>query len=471
MLHHWLGWMAKIQFLPALLGINLAVLAVLLLFTLVFGRIYCSTICPLGTLQDIIAWGHNKKKKNRYSYSAAKNTLRYALTLLMAISILFGTGVITGLLAPYSSYGRIASNLLRPLYIGGNNLLALIGERLDSYTFYPVEVWIKSLPTFLIAAGTFILVFILAWRNGRTYCNTICPVGTVLGFVAKFSWKKVHLDGNQCVGCSLCAKICKAACIDYKNHRIDYSRCVVCGDCLNICSKNALSYTHLRSKATEENSAVAEEKIDQSKRLFLGGIVLAAGSVALAQKDQKVDGILTTLLDKKKPERETQLTPPGSISAQNMSSHCTSCQLCITECPNNVLRPSTHLTTLMQPTMGFEKGYCKPGCTRCSKLCPTGAIRPITKTEKATLQIGHAVWIGKNCIPAQEGIACGDCAGHCPTEAISMIRKNADDSHSPLIPLVNEAKCIGCGACENICPAQPYKAIYVEGNEIHRTIQ
>ena len=85
-------------------------------------------------------------------------------------------------LAPYSSYGRIVQNLFAPAYQWGNNLLAYLAERAGSYAFYRTEVWMKSLPTFLVAAVTFVTLIVLAWRNGRTYCNTICPVGTVLGF-------------------------------------------------------------------------------------------------------------------------------------------------------------------------------------------------------------------------------------------------------------------------------------------------
>lgn len=217
-LHAWLGWLAKIQFLPAVLALNVGVVLFLVLLTLGLGRVYCSVICPLGVFQDIVAWFGKKVKKNRYAYSPAKSWLRYGMLALFVIALIAGIGSFVALLAPYSSYGRIASNLFAPLYQWGNNLLAYFAERADSYTFYRTEVWLKSLPTFIIAALTFVILAILAWKNGRTYCNTVCPVGTVLGALARYSWLKPVIDTNKCVNCKLCARNCKAACIDIKNH-------------------------------------------------------------------------------------------------------------------------------------------------------------------------------------------------------------------------------------------------------------
>lgn len=234
-LHAWFGWLAKIQFLPALLALHLGVVAALVVLTLLFGRIYCSVICPLGVMQDIIAWlgGRGRKRKYRYTYSPEKRWLRYGIFVLFIAALVAGIGSFVALIAPYSAYGRIAQNLLAPLYGWGNNLLAYLAERADSYAFYRTEVWVRSLPTLLIAAATLILLIILAWRNGRTWCNTVCPVGTVLGFFSRFSLFRPVIDTAKCTSCGLCSRQCKAACIDSKHHTIDYSRCVVCMDCMD----------------------------------------------------------------------------------------------------------------------------------------------------------------------------------------------------------------------------------------------
>ena len=157
--HAWLGWMAKVQFLPAVLALNVGIVVLLIILTLLFGRVYCSVICPLGVMQDVISWisGQRKKKKYRFSYSPAKSWLRYGVLTLFILAMIAGIGSFVALLAPYSSYGRIASNLFAPIYQWGNNLFAYFAERANSYAFYEVSVWIKSLPTFIIAALKFFI--------------------------------------------------------------------------------------------------------------------------------------------------------------------------------------------------------------------------------------------------------------------------------------------------------------------------
>lgn len=473
-LHKYFGWLASIQFWPALLALHVGVVAMLVVFTLVFGRIYCSVICPLGVMQDIISRLHGIRKKNRFTYSKEKRWLRYGVLVVFVASALAGVNAVVSLLAPYSSYGRIASSLMKPVYEAGNNVLAAIAEYLDSYAFYSVDVWMKSLPTMIVASVTLVVIAVLAWRGGRTYCNTVCPVGTILSFLARFSWLKVRIDGSKCVNCGLCTKNCKASAIDFKNHKIDYSRCVVCGDCIDKCNKGAISLSHSLPRRDEQRQASQSFPTGgvegAGRRSFLLGLAVASTAAALAQEKKKVDGGLAAIEDKIAPKRLTPLTPPGSLSAQHFAQHCTACQLCVSTCPNGVLRPSTGLSTFMQPTMSYERGYCRPECTKCGEVCPTGAIKPITRAQKSAMQIGHAVWIKKNCVPLTDGVECGNCARHCPTGAITMVPLDPNDEHSLKIPAVNEARCIGCGACENLCPARPFSAIYVEGHEVHREV-
>ncbi len=466
-LHTWFGWLAKIQFLPAVLALNLGVVVFLILLTLLFGRVYCSVICPLGVMQDIFAWFGRKSKKNRYTYSPAKLVLRYTVLGIFVVALIAGVGSVVALLAPYSSYGRIAQNLLAPFWAWGNNLFAYIAERADSYAFYEKEVWLKSLPTFIIALVTVVCLAILAWRNGRTYCNTICPVGTVLGFFSRFSWMKPVIDTDKCVNCGLCGRNCKAACIDTKNHTIDYSRCVSCMDCLEKCHTHAIRYGRMK-KAEPVTSG--SKTVDTSRRTFLTGVGVLAATAAVRAQEKTVDGGLAAITDKKIPDRATPIVPPGAQSLRHMAQHCTGCQLCVSVCPNDVLRPSTKLTTLMQPEASYERGYCRPECVKCSEVCPAGAILRITPADKSAIQIGHAVWVKDNCVPLTDGVECGNCARHCPTGAITMVASDPEDPYSPKIPAVNTELCIGCGACENLCPARPFSAIYVEGHTHHRTI-
>ena len=341
-----------------------------------------------------------------------------------------------------------------------------------------MDVWIHSLPTFIIALATLIMLVVLSWRNGRTYCNTICPVGTILSFFARFSWLKIRFDEDKCKKCGKCSRNCKASCIDFKTMTVDYSRCVVCGDCLEQCKFDSLHYAgpgagssrKTRSSSSSSDSRNTSDSVDEGRRSFLVGAALATTAAALAQEKKKVDGGLAVIEDKLEPVRHTPITPPGSLSASNMQKRCTGCQLCVSECPNDVLRPSTDLMKLMQPMMSYERGYCRSECNRCSEVCPAGAIQPITLADKSSTQIGHAVWVKKNCIPVTDGVECGNCERHCPVGAIEMVMLDENDEESVMIPSVNEARCIGCGACENLCPARPFAAIYVEGHEVHKTV-
>ena len=551
-LHLWFGWLAKIQFLPAVLALNFVVIAILLVLTLLFGRIYCSVICPLGIFQDCVSnlSSRRKGKKARFSYSRKIKWLRYGVLVLFVIALVAGLNALVALLAPYSAYGRMVQSLLAPVWQWGNNLLAWIAERQDSYAFVTKDVWLKSLPTLIVAAVTFVVVVVLAWRNGRTYCNTICPVGTTLSFFSRFAMFRPVIDKSKCKSCHACERKCKAACIDVDNHKIDYSRCVDCFDCIDSCRLGALKYRFawgrgvgsgftgaktpqnapVGSKMTSDESKngqnrssevpasvastssapesvvrqgsptaevtdngkgvstidatspVAEpvEATDKGRRAFLvGGAAVIGGSLLSSIpmraeeeeiKDKKRDGGFAEVLPKKAPNRKTPITPFGSESVEKFYKHCTACQLCVTVCPNNVLRPSSRLEHLMQPEMSFEKGYCRPECVKCSEVCPAGAILKITPEEKTEWKVGTAGVDYDLCVVNRDGVSCGNCARHCPVGAIRMVRKNPDDEKSPRTPSVNEEKCIGCGACENLCPSRPISAITVNGYSVHHNV-
>ena len=492
--HAYLGWMAKIQFIPALLAVNVGALLFVVTLTLLMGRIYCSVICPLGVMQDVIAWF--RRKKNKYSYSPAKNTLRYTLLVLACAALALNVAWLGGLIFPYSTYGRIVSTCVAPLYKLANNGLAALAEHYGSYAFYEVDVWLKSVSALVVALLTWAIIAVLAWRSGRTWCNTICPVGTLLGLISKQSFLKMTIDKDKCKKCHKCERNCKASCIDLDTLTVDYSRCVVCGNCELQCKHDAIklktpSNSPLKGEDSKEKVSASKEDLDGSRRAALTSIALLAGT-AIVKAQAKVepkttDGGFADIIKKQKPKREKLITPPGSLSIRNLRTHCTACQLCIDACPNDVLRPSSSLDRFMQPEVSYERGYCRPECTRCSEVCPTSAIQPITVEARTAIQVGHAVWTRDLCVPVKDGKPCGLCARKCPAQAIQMVPlqagvhqdgwrwRDADGQEIPrekvlLIPVVNEEKCIGCGACENLCPSSPLSAIYVEGHEVHREI-
>lgn len=469
-IHSALHYVAKVQFIPAILSLNFIVIVALMLLTLLFGRLYCSVICPLGILQDVIAALSGGAKKKKYSYSPPLNIVRWVLLATFIICLFMGINSIVAILDPYSAYGRIVSNIFSPFYFAFNNLLAYISERLGSYLFYSKEIWIKSLWVLGVSFVTLITIIILAWKNGRTYCNVICPVGTFLGFFSKFSLFKHVINTDKCTNCTMCQRKCKASCIDATNHSIDYSRCVSCFNCIDSCKKGAISYKWVGfSKENKDSKEQSVDKVDSSRRTMLSASALLMATSALKAQEAKMDGGLAFIEGKKVPLRNTTILPAGAISHANFNKKCTACQLCVSVCPNGVLTPSDSLDTFMQPQATYERGYCRPECNKCSQVCPSGAINSISAEDKSSVQVGHAVWIEKNCVVITDGVSCGNCARHCPVGAIRMIKKEYNGEVKS-IPMVNIERCIGCGACEYLCPSRPFSAIYVEGHLMHKTI-
>ena len=432
----WLGWMPKLQFLPAVMALNVLVIVLVLVLTLLFGRIYCSTICPLGVFQDGISrvrvtLGRLRKKRKPFHFRKEHKWLRYGIWVLFVAALAAGVQSFVAILAPYSAYGRIVAGI----------------------------VHFKAGPVLIVAAATLLVVGLLAFFTGREYCNSICPVGTTLSFFSRFALFRPVIDADKCKNCKLCEVNCKASCIDVANHKIDYSRCVVCFDCIGNCKFDALKYR--RYKIAPETKPLDTSR-GSGRRAFLAGAAMGLTAIALEAQNKKRDGGFAEVLPKRAIDRETPVTPPGSLSIRDFYKRCTACQLCVTACPNKVLRPSTDLKHLMQPEMGFEDGYCRPECTKCSEVCPSGAIVRITPEEKTIYHVGTASVDRSLCV-AEKGTKCGNCARHCPVGAIQMV-----ESHDGyMVPTVNTELCIGCGACENLCPSRPVSAITVNGRHDH----
>lgn len=459
-------FLAHFQFISALIaiggGIGILISLILIVLTLLFGRIYCSSLCPLGIYQDIAGWFSRKtaKKKKRYKYKKAKSALRWSIVAIIVASFFAGFTIILGLLDPYSAYGRMATHIFKPIYMVGNNILATIFNHFGNYTFYKVDISILSAFSFIVALITFTGIGFLAWKYGRTYCNTICPVGTILGFLSKYSLFKVRIDSEKCNHCGLCATKCKAYCIDSKSAKIDYSRCVDCFNCLESCKQNALKFAPRKKTSI---SATTNEPENSAKRQFLSATLFTAIAIpkTFARRKQ------ANYTHKENYTRQHPVSPPGAISAEHLLKHCTSCHLCISKCPSNVIKPAFleyGIGGMMQPVMHYEKGFCNYHCTVCTDVCPNGALVKLKKEEKRLTQIGRVVFNEDICVVHTDGTNCGACAEHCPTQAVKMIPYK----NGLTIPKIDTDICVGCGGCEFICPVRPYRAIFVEGNLIQQ---
>lgn len=463
------------QLMPAILGGMAGLVVLQFLLALLLGRIYCSVICPAGVLQDIInrlfCIGKKKKKgKRRFAYHKPMNGLRYAILALTVLFAVFGFSGLCLLLDPYSNFGRIATNLFRPAVMWGNNILADGLMKVDNYTLFHVTISTVALPALIAASVAFILFIVMTVFRGRLFCNTLCPVGAVLSLVSRYSFFRISFDKEACTHCGNCEHTCKAEAINSKDLTIDASRCVDCFNCVSSCSKGGLQYRYapfFKKQVTTEATPAAkaahtERPVANSRRSFLAtGVTVAATLPIVPVIAGKVQ---------KGRKKWPPLTPPGSISLERFKDKCTGCHLCVVRCPSQVLRPTGleyGFDYMLKPRLAYISSYCNYECTVCADVCPTGAIKPLTKEEKITTQVGIATFFINRCIVKTEGNDCGACAEHCPTQAVHMVPYEG----TLTIPQIEANLCIGCGGCESICPVSPMRAIIVKSNKVHQFVE
>lgn len=463
----WFSLILYLQFTPSVLNFmhSPSVLAggfiIVLALTVFTGRTYCSIICPLGIYQDLVSrlGGKFNRRNRRFGFNKAHNILRYSLLAITLIFLLAGSVFLISLLDPYSVFGRFVSYFFKPVLVTANNLVAWVGGKFDYYGIFKVAYTKIPLIAYILPVIFFVLVGIMSFGNGRLYCNTVCPVGTLLGLISKVSVLRVTIDSSNCTHCGRCSMNCKASCIDFINEDIDVSRCVSCFNCIVECKDNAMSYGF--SISGKEPNA---DEVNNKRRRFIGSglsLMLAAVGTARAQKVPVPKKESTVKENKNYP-----VCPYGAISLEHFTSYCTACSLCVNACPEHVIIPSINeygLAGIMQPRMDYHKSFCNFDCVRCTEVCPTGALLPLSVEAKKLTQIGKVNFIKENCIVETEGTDCGACSEHCPTKAVSMVPYR----DKLVIPEVNNEICVGCGACEFACPTKPFKAIFVDGNPVH----
>jgi ferredoxin len=463
-----------LQFLPSLMkfmhiaGLATAGYLIILLITALFGRAYCSFICPFGIYQDVVSFLSKKlrKKKKIYRFSNPWNKTRYGILALSLLAFIAGGMIVVYLLDPYSNFGRISTDLLKPIVLSVNNLSAKLLEKLNVYFLYPVDIKGFHYTTLIFPITMLVFVSLLAFRRGRLYCNTVCPVGSLLGLLSKISLFKIKIDEHTCTRCGKCSSVCKSECINIKDQTVDFSRCVACYNCIKICPEQSINYTLAVPKRKVETEP-EPEPTDNNRRDFMAkSLLYMMGLTAISKVAMgNASGPNSLKIQKQHP-----VCPPGSISLEHFNHDCTACHLCVSACPTKVLQPSFleyGISGMMQPRMDYKTSFCNFECTLCGEVCPTGAIRRLLKEEKTQTQIGKVHFLRDNCIVFTDHTSCGACSEHCPTKAVNMVPFHGDLK----IPSTNTDICIGCGACEYACPASPNKAIFVEGNTIHQKAQ
>lgn len=456
-----------LQFVPSLLDfINVTSIAaagfiVVLILSLLFGRVYCSFICPLGTLMDMISFIRKKfKKKFKYVCEKPLNLLRYSILTIIIMTFAAGSTFGVLLLDPFSNFGRIIVFFFRPIVIGTNNITASIMESVGSYAVLPYVYQNHSLSTYVLPITILSILLLLSFFKGRLFCNSICPVGSLLGLISKLSLYKISIDHDNCTNCGVCENVCKAGCIESESKKIDYSRCVACYNCLQVCPTEGILYDH--SVPRKVKTQFKPVNIDKRNFLFSSAIFLFNPLMLRFVQNQIVVYKKSTI----PVIRKLPIAPPGSKSIEHIKDYCAACNLCVSVCPTNVLQPSFleyGFTGMLTPLMDNKKGFCNYECIKCLQVCPTGAITCLSLEEKKLTQLGKSKLIKDNCIVYTQGTACGACAEHCPTKAVRMIPED-----KLKVPKIDDEICTGCGACEFACPTIPYKAIYIVANEVHQ---
>jgi len=468
-------WLASIQVIPAFLAGMVGIFIFQLVLAFVLGRIYCSVICPSGVLQDIInriyCIGKKKKKgSRRFRYHKPANWLKYGLLGIGVALALASFIELFTLLDPYSNFGRIASNLFRPVVVWGNNQLADVLMKMDNYLLYHVTLSTATTAG-VIAGATILVVFaVMVAFRGRLYCNTLCPVGALLGIFSKDALFRVSIDKNTCNKCGTCERTCKAEAINSKEMTVDGSRCVNCFNCVSSCSKSSITYGYKpfykKEAVTDEPVIKKMDKAKNSRRSFLATGATVAATLPVVSAVARTTGITGGSHGGK----VQPITPPGSLNLERFKEKCTGCHLCVVRCPSQILRPAGleyGFGYMLKPHVSYIDSYCNYECTVCSEVCPNHALKPLTKEEKAVTQTGIAEFFIDRCIVETEGTDCGACSEHCPTQAVHM----EPYTGTLTIPVVEPDLCVGCGGCESICPVRPDRAIIVKANRVHQYIE
>lgn len=363
-------------------------LGVIFLITLLFGRIYCSTLCPLGLFQEFCLFLFHPKKLPQQKSQNSK----YFIAAITFGTLLGGTVYILRLIDPYT----------------------IAGSALSKTTFGIILITLIALLTFF---------------KGRYFCTNICPVGTLLGLISRYSVYKIKINADSCVACGLCAQKCPSGCIDFKNKTINNETCIKCFKCLSLCHNHGIIYSR---KSTALKPQAPE--FSASRRRFLIGTAAIATLAAAYKAGIKLSSGIAHKV-------KTVLLPPGAGSAERFANKCLNCNLCVENCPMKIIKKADN--TFPAVHLDYGKNYCSYNCNKCSQICPSGAIRRLSLKEKRKTQIGLAQVNTDICIQ------CGLCVRECPRSAI--VKPQGD------FPQINPDICIGCGACQAVCPVSAIK--------------
>jgi MauM/NapG family ferredoxin protein len=410
---------------------------VLIGLTLVFGRVFCGWICPLGTLQQLSSWLLSPRSR-RESLQVNRWRRWYALKTYILVALLAGAlsgSLQTGLLDPLSLLARGLASGVWPVLPGGG-----------------------AVPGGWLAAVLLLAVLVASRWIPRLFCRAFCPLGALLGVFARFALFRIGRRGGACTSCTLCAFSCQGADEPLGDHRV--AECHVCLHCLPGGPEAAISYRFLPPLPAPP------PRPDLSRRYLIGTTV---GAFVAAPLLRAAGGGR----DAARPE---MLRPPGALAEPDFLARCVKCSLCQQACPTGALHPAigqAGVEGFWTPVLVPRRGWCEFACTRCGEVCPTGAIAPLQPARKTgydglpPVSIGTAFVDRGRCLPWAMKTPCIVCEEMCPTDpkAIWLEEVHEEDRAGRRVrlqrPVVDPAKCVGCGICENRCPVGEEAAIRV----------
>jgi len=433
-----------------------------LLAAVIFGRVWCGWLCPMGTVLDWFSPGNLAKKTN---VPEKWRTIKYLLFAVLIFGAVFGNQSLV-IADPISILTRTMTTSLWPglrfMVFGIESFLYkfdLLWPALDVFNtnillplFQGIEsVFIAALPMFLF----FAVIVGLNWITERFWCRYLCPLGGMLGLFSRSSIYRREVS-EACTSCGLCAQNCPTGTIDKENNfASDPAECIYCYECAADCPVQVISFP----AHTPILKPAGRQAYDPTRRQVLQSLLGSAAGVSLV-------GIET--IQRRQPER--MIRPPGA-TLTDFTSVCMRCGECVRVCPTQGLQPSLlegGWQNVFTPHLVPRLGYCSFTCDACTQVCPTGAIPPITLEEKQQTPIGLASINTDRCLPWAYNTICSVCEEMCPLaeKAIRQEEVEVISTQGDVVtlkrPYVLRELCIGCGICEYHCPAGGEAAIQVE---------
>ncbi len=427
------------------------------LLAAVLGRVFCSHVCPLGTLLDFSdRWlGRRQRvKENRGSFRRARK-IKFVFLLVILSAAAAGFNLL-GFGDPLVIFTRFAATVFYPVILVLQDVGLLILRPIGAWLGWTEAAYLELiLPSFagaLLFVGLLVVILVLSRLQPRFWCRHLCPLGALLGWVGRWAPYRRRVS-DKCNACNQCVRECPTGAILEKGLATDRSECIVCLHCVHTCPEGAVKFTF-----AEKSEAVDLPGTSTSRRMFLGGIAggLAAGLSMRADLLHPSGAYLPL------PERHGRLIrPPGALPEPEFLARCVRCGECMRACLTNTLQPDWYragVEGLWAPHMSLRHAACEQTCNVCGQVCPTEAIRPLDLLEKQHAKVGTAVIDRDRCLPWSQDHRCLICDEQCPYNAIVF---RTDPEHHVKLPVVNANKCNGCGQCEDKCPVLGESAIIV----------